>query len=230
MKYLVQFKISKYFKAMCFKTIFYFALFFALSSGCGFFNRMTSPEVLDKKEKLLYFGVSIDPLEMMGQGEVDSELAIVQPVFGYRAGLGSNREIGITVYGVYFPGIVLDIKRKYINKEKFKLSGNLAAFIGYVRPIGFQYDLLFGTKKIYGVTGISYDFVKLYTNKPILTIGFGSERIGDSAFGVQFTYSRSLSPFRNNNSGTTYNYAVNFLSIGLKFDFIKIKKKYRTNK
>lgn len=196
--------------------------FLIILYSCSFHNRMTSPVVLEKKEHIGTFGVSVDPLELLGEGIIDSYLAIAQPVIGYRTGLGKRQELGITLYGVFTPGFVIDYKHNFYQKEKFLVTGDLAIFVGILRPIGAQYEMIIGTQKLYGSIGAGYDIFEVVDEEPYVLAGIGTERISNTGFGVQVSYSRSVSSVNN--------YPSHYLSIGLKYDLLRIKKQYRDSK
>ena len=62
-------------------------------------------------------------------------------------------------------------------------------------------------------------FLDLTLETPYLSIGIGSERILNKPFGFQISYGIGI-PNR-------YNNIEHMLSIGVKLDFQKLKKKYR---
>ncbi len=192
------------------------AILAIIISSCTSYNRLTSPEILDKEERIWSFGASIDPLTTSNGS--DADLLEFQPLISYRTGLGANSELGITMQGIHMfgPGITIDYKHRFQQFEKNILSGNIAVWGGIFRPIGMQYDVLYGTHKRYATVGVSYDFLEFYFDTPALTIGIGSERINSSPFGIQVSY-------------TNQNLYLDegFLTIGLKFDFLKKKRRYR---
>jgi hypothetical protein len=186
-------------------------------SSCSVHNRLTSPEVLDKKERILTTGISIDPLAITELGAIEHPLALIQPVIGYRSGIGGKQEVGITLYGITGPALVIDHKHNYFRMNQFLISGDLALFGGLERPIGGQYDLIFGNQKLYGTVGFGYDFLEVVAEEPYYLLGIGFERIQDTPWGIQISYAKSIE--------TIYNYPENFLSIGVKYDFLKTKRK-----
>lgn len=214
---------AKFIIDFCVRVQFIYVLVIGfLMTSCGFSNRMTSPQVLEKNERIWTYGIAYEPTATKNY---DQAIWGFQPILGYRSGLGKNQELGITLYGVYFPGFVIDHKYKYYEKNNFILTGNTSAFGGIIRPVGLQYDLLFGNRKLYGVTGLKYDFTQLMRDKPSWIIGLGTEFEKDVKFGIQITYA---------NSFPEYNYSDRIrpfreITIGVKFDFIKTKKKYRAN-
>lgn len=211
------------------KTV-YLLISVAVFNSCLFFNRMTSPEILDKEEHIWTIGAAIDPLELAGEGEInESPIFGVQPVIGYRSGIGKNKELGVAIYGPFWPGMVLDLKHKLYVSDNFYLSGDLAAFGGWIRPIGLQYDFLFGNRELYGCLGLSYDFFLEWSEYPFWNIGIGSDLIGNSPFGFQIAYSGSFpSYYYDRGVGDIVKEdPVGFLSIGLKIDLLEIKKKHR---
>ncbi len=198
----------------------YFSLFcLVVLSSCSVHNRMTSPVVLDKKERIWTSGLSLDPLAFSDLGYLSSPLAFIQPTIGYRNGIGRNQEIGFTLYGLTGPSIVIDNKHLLLKNGDFLLSGDIAFFAGALRPLGLQYDLIFGNRKLYGTLGSGYDFIETALEAPYLSIGIGSERILNKPLGFQISYGIGI-PNR-------YNDIEHMLSIGIKFDFLKLKKKYR---
>jgi len=201
------------------KKLFIILIIIINLSSCSVHNRMTSPVVLDKKERIWTSGLSIDPSAFSELGYISSPLAFIQPTIGYRNGIGRNQEIGFTLYGLTGPSIVIDNKHLLLKNGGFLLSGDIAFFAGAIRPLGLQYDLIFGNRKLYGTLGLGYDFLDLTLETPYLSIGIGSERILNKPFGFQISYGIGI-PNR-------YNDIEHMLSIGIKFDFLKLKKKYR---
>ena len=57
------------------------------------------------------------------------------------------------LYGIYPSGLVFDYKVKFFERKNFVMSGDLALFIGLLRPIGIQYDILFGNREHHGSRG-----------------------------------------------------------------------------
>lgn len=199
--------------------VFFFIL---ILSSCSFYNRMTSPEVLEKEEHIVTFGTVSDPAIFSGE---PGSIYAFQPVIGYRSGMGSNQEIGISLYGIWTPGLVLDYKHQILKRGNFLLSSDVAAFGGFGRPIGLQYDLLFGNHKLYGTIGSNYEF----NNSPgrfTYVVGLGKEFGKKRQIGLQVTYARTSSA----SISVTSEYVENFISLGLKYDLRRIKKKYRTPK
>lgn len=171
---------------------------------------MTSPVILAKKERIWTFGVSADPFAAK---ELDSFYYLIQPVVGFRTGLGRNQEIGINLYGVVGPALVIDHKHKIFQSNEFIISGDIAVFGGYIRPIGGQYDLIFGNQKLYGTLGLGYD-IGVAAEGVYYLFGLGSERINGTPYGFQLSFGRSL-------EGTYVYRSNNFLSIGLKYDLLR---------
>jgi len=193
-----------------------------LMTSCGFTNRMTSPQVLEKSERIWNFGIVYEPT---AAENYDDGILGIQPIFGYRSGLGKNQEIGITLYGVYLPGLVIDHKLKYYEKSNFILTGDIAAFGGLIRPIGLQYDLLFGNREVYGVFGLKYDFFPILNNEPSWIIGVGNKiDKKNSRFLFQLTYSNSFPEY---NKLSEKQRPFKEITIGLKYCIINTKKKYR---
>ncbi len=201
------------------KYLIQLSILFVFLSSCSVHNRLTSPEVLDKKEHILTTGISIDPLAITEYGSIEDPLALVQPIIGYRTGIGRKQEVGITLYGITGPALVLDHKHNFFGTSKFLISGDLALFAGLERPTGGQYDLIFGNQKIYGQVGFGYDFQQVVAEEPYYLLGIGFERIGNTPWGIQISYAKSIE--------TIYNDPENFLSIGIKHDFLKTKRKYK---
>lgn len=202
---------------------FYLVAIVLLLNSCGVYNRMTSPETLKKEQRNLTFGVALSPPKLVNSSTENYETPIdgIQPVIGYRSGLGKNQDIGVTLYGIYTPALVIDYKHQILKNNNFLLSGDAAIYGGYLRPVGVQYDLIFGKRQIYGVIGASYDMVELMSEKPFLSLGIGSERIANTGFGIQISYAKS---FMKNDYIMDEPYLI---SIGLKFDFLRTKKKFR---
>lgn len=203
---------------MNFRYVWYLFCFSILSFSCTVHNRLTSPEVLDKKERTWTYGLIIDP----AQSEFidDSEIYAFSPIIGYRAGLGRNQELGITINGFFTPSLVVDYKHQFLKHNQFFLSGDLAAFAGAFRPFGLQYDLLLGNRNLYGTAGFGYNYNISAEYYSYASLGIGKERIGTKEnFGFQISY---LGSFANANTE-----ALHFLSFGFKFDFLKNKRRYR---
>jgi len=183
--------------------------------SCSFHNRMTSPEVLTKDKRIQTFGIVANSNNVNKDGFVGPDkLTGYSPIIGYRSGIGHNQEMGIALNGIYTPGLVVDHKIKYFERENFILSGNMAFYGGFVRPIGIQHDFLFGKRQFYGSIGVSYDFNTVFRS-PMMVLGLGGERIRNSPWGYQISYMGNIDN-------------LNLFSIGLKVDFIKTKKKYQT--
>ena len=176
---------------------------------------MTSPETLKKEERVLTFGAVSDPGYF---GNPDSKFYAIQPVIGYRSGIGTNQEIGMTLYGIWTPGFVFDYKHQILNRGKFYLSSDAAAFIGVGRPVGFQYDLLFGNRKLYGTAGTNYTFNNGPGNSTII-LGIGKEFGEKRRIGLQATYAHSIS------TNATLGSEVTSFTLGLKLDLYKKSKK-----
>lgn len=188
-------------------------------SSCSVHNRLTSPKILDKEEYIVPLGSSIDPLALTEYGAIQEPIAVFQPIFGYRAGIAKQQELGITLYGILAPAFVVDYEHNFFETNKFMLSGDLAVFGGLLRPTGGQYDLIFGNQKFYGTVGIGNDFFKWVGEEPYYLFGIGFERMNDTPFGLQVSFARTFI--------SSFNYSENFLSIGFKYDFLRTKKKYR---
>ncbi|MDA3929083.1 MAG: hypothetical protein PF541_08995 [Prolixibacteraceae bacterium] len=178
---------------------------------------MTSPEVLKKEERIITIGAVSDPNYFTSR---ETSWYAVQPVIGYRSGLGSNQEIGLTLYGIWTPGFVVDYKHQIFRSGNFYLSSDVAAFIGLHRSLGFQYDLLFGNRKLYGVIGTNYT-LNNYPGNSAFILGLGKEFGEKRRFGLQLNYAGIYS------LGKEYNRTANAITIGLKVDLYKIKKKYQ---
>lgn len=204
---------------MSFTKRYIYLLSIVVLASCSVHNRMTSPVVLDKKERIWTSGLSLDPLAFTEFGYISSPLAFIQPTVGYRNGIGRNQEMGVTLYGLTGPSIVIDNKHLLSKNGNFLISGDIAFFAGVTRPLGLQYDLIFGNRKLYGVFGLGYDFLEQTLEAPYLSFGIGSERISNKSFGLQLSYAVGI-PNRYNNT-------QHMLSLGIKFDFLKLKKKYR---
>ncbi|MEQ8580772.1 MAG: hypothetical protein RIC30_05600 [Marinoscillum sp.] len=186
-----------------------------LLGGCVMHNRMTSPVALPKEEQSWTYGLVADPI----LANDDAEVFGFQPIISYRAGLGKGNELGMTLYGVYLPGAVIDLKHEIYHKGNFTFSGDAALYGGVLRPFGMQYDLLFGSQRFYGVAGVNVDFTS-FTNYPAAkVIGIGSEVPGKRGLGFQITYANRLIPDTNDR--------YDWLMIGLKMDFRNTKKKHR---
>ena len=189
--------------------------FLLFLGGCVMHNRMTSPVALPKEQQSWTYGLVVDPILASDDGEVFG----FQPIISYRAGLGKGNELGVTLYGVYLPGAVIDLKHQFYQNGNFTFSGDAALYGGALRPFGLQYDLLFGSQKFYGVAGVNVDFTS-FTNYPAAkVIGIGSEVPGKRGLGFQITYANRLVPDANDR--------YNWLMIGLKMDFRNSKKKFR---
>lgn len=189
-------------------------------SSCSVHNRMTSPEVLDKTECILTVGVSLDPYWL------EDPIYFAQPVIGYRTGIAKNQELGVTLYGITLPAVVIDHKHQFLKRpNNFTISGDLALFVGAFRPIGGQYELLFGKRQLYGSLGAGYDFLDIEGSYWI--VGIGTERIGNSPFGFQISYLRGTANKYYYVFDQEYEYYDQYISFGIKYDFIKTKKKYR---
>lgn len=171
-------------------------------------NQLTSPEILDQKERIWTAGVAYDPFDF----EVPATIYSFQPVVGYRSGIGSKQEIGVKIYGVYYPGVVLDHKHRIAELGGFKLSGDLSGYGRIYGIAGFQYDLLFGNRYLYGTCGLNYEFVG---SQSYWIVGIGSEFTNSIPFGIQLSY------------GNDFNNDSKMISIGVKFDLLNLKKKYR---
>ncbi len=104
------------------------------------------------------------------------------------------------------------------------LSGDLSAFGGYIRPMGFQYDLLFGNRQFYGIAGINYDLLRLYTQKPSLIIGFGTDFGNSARGGFQISLMHSLPEYYPDGHMRR---GFMTLSLGIKMDFLNAKRRYR---
>ncbi len=138
------------------------------------------PVALPKEQQSWTYGLVVDPILASDDGEVFG----FQPIISYRAGLGKGNELGVTLYGVYLPGAVIDLKHQFYQNGNFTFSGDAALYGGALRPFGLQYDLLFGSQKFYGMAGVNVDFTS-FTNYPAAkVIGIGSEVPGKSGVGV----------------------------------------------
>lgn len=184
-------------------------------------NRLTSPQTLNKEERIWSYGLVYEPT---AKEEYDESVFAFQPIIGYRSGIFKNHEFGINLYGIYTPGLTLDWKHKYFEKNRFIVSGDLAAFTGFIRPTGFQYDLLFGNRGLYGIAGVNYEILQANASVPSLLIGFGSEFDKYTKGGFQITVMRSFPEYYSDGSKMD---AFLTYSIGIKFDFLNTKRKYR---
>jgi hypothetical protein len=206
---------------MNFRILLCLFCFSILSFSCTVHNRLTSPEVLSKRERTWTCGLIIDPSQAAFID--DSDIYAFSPVIGYRAGLGGKQELGVTLNGIVTPSLVVDYKHQFLKRNQFVLSGDLAAYYGVLRPTGLQYDLLFGNRKLYGTTGFGRNLISFDDVPPVYsyaTLGIGKEGIGvKENFGFQISY---LGSFANPDTE-----ALHFLSFGFKFDFLKNKRKYR---
>ena len=173
-----------------------------------FYNRMASPKVLEQEEKAWTVGAVSTFDEDLGAYNV-------QPVISYRSGLGNNREFGATIYGIYFPGLVLDWKKNYSENNGKYLTGDISIFGGALRPFGAQYDLIYGTADLYGSIGVNLVGLDEFNSYGNASLGweFGDE----NRYGLQVGYAFG--------SLTTFERGV--LSVGFKMDFVRTKKKYR---
>ena len=95
------------FKTYTYFQILYFLIIGSLLSSCGFTNRMTSPVVLEKSQRIWTYGIAFEPTAKINYDEISWGF---QPVIGYRSGIGYNQEIGISLYGIWYPGLVFDHK------------------------------------------------------------------------------------------------------------------------
>ncbi len=191
-------------------------IIFILNS-CLPYNRITSPQVLDKEERNWTFGIVID--EPLTNRFLLTDESII-PVIGYRTGIASNHEIGITQYGLYSQ--VIDYKHQFYKKGDFIFSGDLALFNLDLKPYGIQYDLLFGSKWLYGTCGINYH------EDTFWIFGIGSEFKNNKSFGFQLSVANGFPHYIDYN-GITKKSVDRFISLGLKFDIKRIKKKYRNS-
>lgn len=203
------------------KKLTYLFFIVILASSCVMNNRMTSPQTLDKEERIFTYGLVLEPL---ARDNYDESVFGFQPIVGYRSGIGSRQEIGINLYGFYTPGLTFDWKYKYIEKNNFILSGDIAAFTGFVRPTGFQYDLLFGNRGLYGVAGLNYEIDHFNTNKPSWVLGIGSDFDKYIKGGFQISFMQSFPEFYSDGSKKN---PFMTISVGVKFDFLNVKRKYR---
>lgn len=185
---------------------------------------MISPQTLDKEERIWTYGLIIEPT---AEGNyVDGEIFAFQPTLGYRTGIRPNHELGINLYGILTPGFTIDWKHKYFEKDNFILTGDLAGFTGLIRPSGFQYDLLFGNRSLYGVAGMNYEINKINSDKPSIVLGIGSDFNKYTKVGFQISLMKSLPGSFSEIYGDR-KAGFMTISIGVKFDFLKIKKRYR---
>lgn len=188
----------------------------SLSLGsCAMNNRMTSPEILEKEEKIVSVGLLSDFI--MEDNEM--ELYFGDVAVTYRTGLAENHELGFTLYANIYPALSFDWKHKLIREGNFLISGDLAIFGGYYRPIGYQYDLLIGNSSLYAVAGYYHD---LAFDFKTMTFGLGSEFGENDGFGMQLMYLPM-------DAGSLFGEELTYGSIrfGIKYDFKRVKKKYR---
>lgn len=182
-------------------------------NSCASYNRMTSPVVLQKGEKILTTALVIDPFSSIEPQSIYS----FQPVVGYRTGLGKKSEIGIALYGPFYPSLVFDYKHGFISKEHFHFSGDFSLFGGYYRTTGVDYSLLFGNQKIYGVFGAWYPIAFTEKSVPYLKYGIGCESANKSGFGLELNVTHITDKSVSNGFGW-YDYSW-FASLGIKYDF-----------
>lgn len=174
---------------------------------------MTSPVVLEKGDKIITAGLAIDPFSSVEPFSIYS----VQPVVSFRAGLGKKSEIGVSLYGPFYPGLVVDYKHNFLQKNNFHFSGDLAVFGGYYRPVGVDYSLLFGNQQLYGVFGAWCPLVFSENKIPYMKYGLGSELIADTGFGLEFNLTHIA------NSGIKEGFGFYdpnwYACLGIKWDF-----------
>ena len=209
------------FKAM--KNYYLIIIIALVFNSCLYYNRITSPEIINKKEHIWMLGGTIEPYEVLGKGMVSEDLWGIpllygfQPIIGYRRGIAINQEIGITFFCLT-PGLVVDYKHKILKQGKVIISGDIAAFGGVERPKGLQYDLLFGNRSLYGNCGFYFDIDDYVP--PSLVVSIGSEFKKNNPFGFQVSYSQSIITENKDD-------AYRSILIGLKYDLFKNKREYK---
>jgi hypothetical protein len=222
------------------RTIFLFVFAAFLFSSCLSYSRMTSPVIMEPTERSWTIGVQQegayannafrDHAVSSDEGQWDwqsgnyldnySSAGII-PVISYRDGLEElGGEIGVTLFPQFFPALAIDYKHRIYRSGNFHLSGDITGTLGFL--YGAQYDLLFGNRHLYGQVG--YKIIQFSLMEDLYVLGIGTEINDTSPLGIQLTYARMIG------SEDDYSVTPHMLSLGMKLEFRRTKKRFRMPK